>query len=111
MSETNPLRRISVNTLPKRARPPKTAPKPPPPLTLADFEIGKALGKGKLGKVYCAKHKKSGFICAIKVMAKHDLVLLRLKANFQREIEIQKGLVHQQISRLYGFFSIKPTCT
>lgn len=104
MSETNPLRRISVNTLPKRARPPKTAPKLPPPPTLADFEIGKALGKGKLGKVYCAKHKKSGFICAIKVMAKHDLVLLRLKENFRREIEIQKGLVHPQISRLYGFF-------
>lgn len=109
-----PLGRLSTNTTSKAKRGKRSALKtaapkilrdvPTPPTSLADFEIGKVLGKGKLGKVYCAKHRKSGFICAIKVMAKKDLVMLKLKENFRREIEIQKGLVHPYISRLYGFF-------
>lgn len=74
------------------------------PMALSDFEIGKVLGKGKLGKVYCVKHRELGFICAIKVMAKKDLVDLKLEKNFRREIEIQRNLVHPHISRLYGFF-------
>ena len=75
-----------------------------PSLTLADFEIGRILGKGKLGKVYCAKHLASGYIVALKVMSKQDLVELKLEKNFRREIEIQAKLVHPKISRLYGFF-------
>lgn len=75
-----------------------------PSLTLADFEIGRILGKGKLGKVYCAKHLASGYIVALKVMSKQDLVDLKLEKNFRREIEIQAKLVHPKISRLYGFF-------
>lgn len=73
-------------------------------LSLDDFEIGKVLGKGKLGKVYCAKHKKSGYIAALKVMSKKDLVDLKLERNFRREIEIQSSLNHPNISRLYGYF-------
>lgn len=92
-------------------KPERAKPKSPLPSTqsgsrfaLSDFEIGKTLGKGKLGKVYCVKHKASGLICAIKVMAKRDLVDLKLEKNFRREIEIQSTLVHPHISRLYGFF-------
>ncbi|OBA24551.1 kinase-like protein [Metschnikowia bicuspidata var. bicuspidata NRRL YB-4993] len=73
-------------------------------LRLADFEIGKPLGKGKLGKVYCARHKASGYICALKVMSKSDLVRHQLENNLRREIEIQRNLVHPYISRLYNFF-------
>lgn len=76
----------------------------PKQLALADFEIGKVLGKGKLGKVYCVRHRELGFICAIKVMAKKDLVDLKLEKNFRREIEIQRNLIHPHVSRLYGFF-------
>lgn len=74
------------------------------PLQLSDFEIGKVLGKGKLGKVYCVKHKASGLICAIKVMSKEDLKTLKLEKNFEREIEVQRDLHHPYISRLYNFF-------
>lgn len=113
LPEKKPLGRLSANTLGVNSRsrkstsksvftPRRNASSTTP--SLADFEIGKVLGKGKLGKVYCAKHKKSGFICAIKVMAKKDLVSLKLQENLRREIEIQKGLVHPYISRLYGFF-------
>lgn len=113
LPDKHPLGRLSVNTSGKNIRSKLNFGKKPAsskidiPMnrtSLSDFEIGKVLGKGKLGKVYCAKHKKSGFICAIKVMAKKDLVALKLKENFRREIEIQKGLVHPNISRLYGFF-------
>ncbi|KAK6458160.1 kinase-like domain-containing protein [Scheffersomyces xylosifermentans] len=78
--------------------------KPSSNLSLQDFELGRILGKGKLGKVYCAKHKQSGYIVALKVMSKADLVELKLEKNFRREIEIQTNLIHSKISRLYGFF-------
>lgn len=73
-------------------------------MCLQDFEIGKVLGKGKLGKVYCVKHKESGYVAAIKVMSKKDLIDLKLEKNFRREIEIQLKLNHPQISKLLGFF-------
>lgn len=76
----------------------------PKKLRLADFEIGRLLGKGRLGKVYCAKHKATGFICALKVMSKKDLVSQKLEKNLQREIEIQRSLVHPHITRLHNFF-------
>jgi aurora kinase len=74
---------------------------------LKDFEIGRILGKGKLGKVYCAKHLESGLLVALKVMSKKDLIDLKLEKNFRREIEIQANLVHTKISRLYGYFHDK----
>lgn len=72
--------------------------------SLSDFEIGKSLGKGKLGKVYCAKQKSTGFICALKVMSKKDIINFKIEKNFRREVEIQSKLRHKQISRLYGYF-------
>lgn len=105
-----PLSRVLVNTVNYTARTKNrkssVAPKQPSNgrMQLSDFEIGKVLGKGKLGKVYCVKHRQSGLICAIKVMSKKELVDLKLEKNFRREIEIQRNLVHPNISRLYGFF-------
>lgn len=76
----------------------------PKGLSLQDFEIGRVLGKGKLGKVYCAKYKQAGFIVALKVMSKKDLLLQKLELNFRREIEIQASLIHPNISRLFNCF-------
>lgn len=73
-------------------------------ISLIDFEIGKVLGKGKLGKVYCALHKESGYVVALKVMSKKELINFKLEKNFRREIEIQSFLLHSNISRLYAFF-------
>ncbi len=41
--------------------------------TLADFDIGRPLGKGKFGNVYLAREKKSKFIIALKVLFKSQL--------------------------------------
>lgn len=108
-----PLARISSNVSRKQpqaakarksVRPTSEKRLPAQNLLLADFEFGKVLGKGKLGKVYCVKHKASGMICAIKAMSKKEIVDFKLEKNFRREIEVQRSINHPYISRLYGFF-------
>ncbi|KAF6070877.1 Protein kinase domain family protein [Candida albicans] len=81
-----------------------TSPKPQQQLTLDDFEFGKILGKGKLGRVYCVKHKQSGLIFALKVMSKSEIMNLKLEKSLRREIEIQSNLYHINITRLYSWF-------
>ncbi len=72
--------------------------------TLDDFEIGRKLGKGKFGKVYCVKDKRTGFVCALKVMEKKELMEYKVEKQFRREVEIQSNLRHENILRLYGYF-------
>ncbi|EGV62048.1 spindle assembly checkpoint kinase [Yamadazyma tenuis] len=75
-----------------------------PSVSLSHFEIGKTLGKGKLGSVYCVKHKASNFVCALKVMNLETLRSLKLQKNLQREIEIQSSLQHPNILKLFSYF-------
>lgn len=72
--------------------------------TLDDFEIGKKLGKGKFGKVYCVRDKSTGYICALKVMDKKELIEYKVEKQIRREVEIQSNLRHPNISRLLGHF-------
>ena len=71
---------------------------------LTDFQIGRALGKGKFGRVYVAKEIRTGFVCALKVLDKKQLVDAKVEHQLRREIEIQSHLRHINILRLYGFF-------
>ncbi|CAN3367317.1 aurora kinase [Diutina catenulata] len=96
-------RRISASRQPPRATPRSSA-VGGPQMSLKDFQLGRALGRGKLGRVYLAKHKRSGYIVALKVMSKKELVESRLEKNIGREVSIQPSLFHINISRLYGFF-------
>ncbi|SCU98906.1 LAFA_0G20780g1_1 [Lachancea sp. 'fantastica'] len=73
-------------------------------LSLDDFEVGKKLGKGKFGKVYCVKHKPTGFICALKAMKKSEIVQYNVEKQFRREVEIQSALKHPNLTKLYGYF-------
>jgi serine/threonine protein kinase len=59
-----------------------------PKWTKDDFEIGKALGKGKFGNVFLAREKKSKFIVALKVLTKKQLVKSKVEHQLKREIEI-----------------------
>ncbi|XP_054289342.1 aurora kinase A-like [Macrosteles quadrilineatus] len=72
--------------------------------TLSDFDIGKALGKGKFGNVYLAREKQSQFIVAIKVLFKSQIQKARVEHQLRREIEIQSHLRHPNILRLFGYF-------
>jgi len=71
---------------------------------LDDFEIGKALGKGKFGNVYLARERSTQFIVALKVLFKKDLEKHKVFHQLRREIEIQYHLRHSNILRLYGYF-------
>ena len=71
---------------------------------LADFDIGKPLGRGKFGNVYLAREKKSHYIVALKVLFKSQLAKAGVEHQLRREIEIQSHLRHKNILRLYGYF-------
>lgn len=76
----------------------------PPTWTLADFEIGKPLGKGKYGRVYLAREKRSKYLVGLKVLFKDQLVEGQVEHQLRREIEIQSHLRHPNILRLFGYF-------
>ncbi|KAK7543015.1 kinase-like domain-containing protein [Phyllosticta citricarpa] len=79
-------------------------PTAPRQFNLNMFEIGKPLGKGKFGRVYLAKERQSGFVCALKVLHKAELQQGKVEKQVRREIEIQSNLAHPNILRLYGHF-------
>ncbi|KAK5642577.1 hypothetical protein RI129_008744 [Pyrocoelia pectoralis] len=72
--------------------------------SLADFDIGKPLGKGKFGNVFLAREKKSKFIVALKVLFKHMITSCNNEHQVRREVEIQSHLRHPNILRMYGYF-------
>jgi aurora kinase len=71
---------------------------------LGMFEIGRPLGKGKFGRVYLARERSSGFVCALKVLHKNELQQGKVEKQVRREIEIQSNLRHPNILQLYGHF-------
>ncbi|KAI0386277.1 kinase-like protein [Hypomontagnella monticulosa] len=79
-------------------------PFPPKQFHLGMFEIGKPLGKGKFGRVYLARERTNGFICALKVLHKSELQQGRVEKQVRREIEIQSNLRHPNILQLFGHF-------
>ncbi|KAK5456990.1 spindle assembly checkpoint kinase [Exophiala xenobiotica] len=79
-------------------------PQAPKQFHLGMFEIGKPLGKGKFGRVYLAKERSSGWICALKVLHKSELQQGKVEKQVRREIEIQSNLRHPNVLRLYGHF-------
>ncbi|KAL6891431.1 Pkinase domain-containing protein [Trichoderma longibrachiatum] len=80
-------------------------PAAPKQFHLGMFEIGRPLGKGKFGRVYLAKERTSGFICALKVLHKSELQAGGgVEKQVRREIEIQSNLRHPNILQLYGHF-------
>ncbi|CDK27650.1 unnamed protein product [Kuraishia capsulata CBS 1993] len=75
-----------------------------PSYTLSDFEIGRTLGKGKFGKVYCVREKRSGYVCALKVMEKQELLDYHAEKQFRREVEIQANVRHNNCISLLTWF-------
>ncbi|PNY25848.1 Serine/threonine-protein kinase ark1 [Tolypocladium capitatum] len=72
---------------------------------LGMFEIGRSRGKGKFGRVYLARERQSGFVCASKVMYKHEIQHGRVEKQVAREIEIQTHLRHPNVVQLHGHFT------
>uniref|UniRef100_A0A8C2HG57 non-specific serine/threonine protein kinase n=1 Tax=Cyprinus carpio TaxID=7962 RepID=A0A8C2HG57_CYPCA len=72
--------------------------------SLENFDIGRALGKGKFGSVYLARERQTKFILALKVLFKNQLEKAGVEHQLRREVEIQSHLRHPNILRLYGYF-------
>jgi len=80
--------------------------------SLRDFEIGRALGRGKFGRVYLARTKtvkserlgNQGYVVALKCMYKKELIENKVDLQLRREIEIQMNLRHPHVLRMYGYF-------
>jgi len=71
---------------------------------LSDFEIGTPLGRGKFGRVYLAREKRTEYIVALKMMFKSELVKEHMEHQVRREIEIQTHLDHPNILKLLTYF-------
>ncbi|KHJ43101.1 kinase domain protein [Trichuris suis] len=72
--------------------------------SMKDFEIGRPLGKGKFGRVYLARERKSKFIVALKILSKAQIVKSGVEKQLVREIDIQTHVSHPNVLRLYGWF-------
>lgn len=72
--------------------------------SLDDFSLIKELGRGKFGKVYKAKERKTKYTVALKILQKSQLSKMNAEVQLRREIEIQSELHHKNILRLFGFF-------
>jgi aurora kinase len=81
-----------------------SVPSTPKQWHLGMFEVGKPLGKGKFGRVYLAKERSTGFVCALKVLHKSEIQQGKVEKQVRREIEIQSHLAHPNVLRLYGHF-------
>ncbi|KAL8906047.1 MAG: hypothetical protein Q9207_002277 [Kuettlingeria erythrocarpa] len=96
--------RPSDESIVQRLSNPPTQEPQPRKFHLGMFEIGKPLGKGKFGRVYLAKERSTGFVCALKVLHKSELQQGKVEKQVRREIEIHSNLRHPNILRFYGHF-------
>jgi serine/threonine protein kinase len=64
---------------------------------IADYEIRALLGEGGMGVVYLVYHRATARVLALKQL--RDLGESMLIKRFEREIRLQKGLIHKNILR------------
>ena len=103
-SSSSSARSSDESTLQRLSNPPINEQLQPKKFHLGMFEIGKPLGKGKFGRVYLAKERSTGFVCALKVLHKSELQQGKVEKQVRREIEIHSNLRHPNILRFYGHF-------
>jgi aurora kinase len=68
------------------------------------FEIGRPLGRGRFGRVYLARERGSGYVCALKVLYKKEMQQAKTERQVRRGIEIQSNLRHPNILKLLSHF-------
>jgi len=72
--------------------------------SVADFEMGVKLGKGRFGDVFLARERKTNYIVALKILNKSEIQRLNAERLIVREIKIHSFTDHPNIIKLYGFF-------
>lgn len=71
------------------------------------YEVGKVLGHGASGKVYCVTHKQTGQKFACKVVKKNSS--MNDAQSMSTEIEIMKRIRHRNIVSMYELYET-PKC-
>ena len=66
-----------------------------------EYTMGRELGRGRFGKVYMCRDKKTGKICAAKVFTE---VNKELREYYMREVAMLKRLDHIHIAKLVDYF-------
>lgn len=72
--------------------------------SIDDFNIGRRLGEGSYSTVILVEEKKTGFLCALKVIKKSIIRQYQQEHQLIRELEIHMRLFHNHILRMYDFF-------
>ncbi len=103
-SSSSSARPSDESAIQRLSNPPIYEQPQPKKFHLGMFEIAKPLGKGKFGRVYLAKERSTGFVCALKVLHKSELQQGKVEKQVRREIEIHSNLRHPNIIRFYGHF-------
>jgi serine/threonine protein kinase/formylglycine-generating enzyme required for sulfatase activity len=89
------LRPVSAG--PEIHGPGTTATQPLPPKQLGEYELLGCLGKGGMGAVYKARHRKLKRIVALKVLPAHQRDDEQAIARFEREMEVIGQLSHPHV--------------
>jgi len=76
-------------------------PQAPAKLNIPDYELEKELGRGGMGAVYLARHKRTREPVAVKVMLPKVAVDEQARDKFMREIEVMSALRHENIVEFY----------
>jgi serine/threonine protein kinase len=78
------------------------------PIVHPDFEVVRELGRGGMGAVLLAKHKRTGEPRALKVILPQAALSDRARKMFIREAEVQKRLDHPNIVRVDELREVAP---
>lgn len=70
-------------------------------ISLGHFEIADRLGRGRFGVVHLARHKPSGWVCAIKTLKRREIAEHKLQEQVKKELEVQSLLQHPGIVRVW----------
>lgn len=95
---------MDAQPAPHAAEAPQPPALSPPPLALDQFQIGKALGRGRFGQVYLAHHVPTGTDVALKCLSKALLQRGGAVQLLKREVEVHSRLAHPHVLPFRGFF-------
>jgi len=71
-----------------------------PPGLREDFQADFALGEGAYACVQRLRHRVTGDVVALKIVEKYPLLIRNMMPQLQREVNIQRALLHRHILRL-----------
>ena len=75
-----------------------------PDMNLDGFDVGQLLGRGGFASVYRARNRRTGKVCALKIMEKETISKYKMEDRVIQEINIHSRMRFPGIVRFYGHF-------